>query len=157
PAAVVLPAGVACLLAWLTTAPIGPRWLPGGCGVVVALLAWLPAGLAEWQRVRRELDEEVQLGLIPLEDAEVLRVPWRRRFEPRFGRLDERREYVRSALLLAVARQQQRRRTGEAERLRQLEVIAFRTRIRRTLEARSMRFQPGSSDEIQPPESVQQA
>ena len=59
--------------------------------------------------------------------------------DPRFGRADERREYVRAALLLAVARQQQRRRSGEAIRLRQLEVLSFRTRLRRALEVRAER------------------
>ena len=157
PAAVGLPCGVAALLVWMATAAIGPHWLAGVLGVLAAVLVWLPAAWAEWRRAGRELDEEVKLGLLPRADADVLRVPWRRRFEPRFGRLDERREYVRSALLLAVARQQQRRRTGEAERLRQLEVLAFRTRIRRTLDARAVRYRPGSSDEILPPESVQGA
>jgi hypothetical protein len=157
PAAVFLPAGLAAVLVWMATAAIGPRWLAGAVGLLAALLVWLPAVWAEWRRMGRELDEEVRLGLLPLADAEVLRVPWRRRFEPRFGRADERREYIRSAQLLAVARQQQRRRTGEAERLRQLEVLAFRTRIRRTLDARSARYHTGSSDEFQRPGSIPEA
>jgi hypothetical protein len=104
--------------------------------VGVAVLSWGPAVLEERGRVRRELDEEVRLGFLPADDAAALELPWRRALEKRFGRPDERREYVRSALLLAVARAQQRGRSGEAERLRQLEVLTFRTRLRRTLEAR---------------------
>lgn len=117
-------------------------------GLSSALLAWVPAVLAERRRVRRELEEEVRLGFLPAEDAAALELPWRRWSEIRFGRPDERREYVRSALLLAVARSQQRRRSGEAERLRQLEVLTFRTRLRRTLEARSARHRGSEPGEI---------
>jgi hypothetical protein len=108
--------------------------------VLVSLLAWVPALLLERTRVRRELGEEARLGILPEEDLTILGSPWRRRREPRLGRSDERREYVRCALLLAVARQQQRRRSGEAVRLRQLEVLAFRTRVRRAVEGRMARF-----------------
>ncbi len=118
-------------------------WVLAG-GLVAAVLVWAPAILAESARVKAELAEEVRLGLLPLEDAEALRFPWTRRFEKRFGRKDERREYVKSALLLASARHQQRRRKGEAERLRQLEVLTFRTRLRRTQDARSSRFEDRS-------------
>ena len=86
----------------------------------------------------------------------ALRLPWTRGFEKRFGRPDERREYVRSALLLAVARHQQRHRTGEAERLRQLEVLTFRTRLKRTQDARASRFdvrEPGEYGEPSTPET----
>ncbi len=109
-------------------------------GALTGLLAWVPPILLERRRVLRELSEEVRLGILPDEDLLVLVNPWRRWREPRFGRADERREYVRSALLLAVARQQQRRRTGEANRLRQLEVLAFRTRVRRVVESRAARY-----------------
>ena len=115
---------------------------------VGAMLVWVPAVLAERARVSRELVEEVTLGLLPDEDAVALRLPWTRGFEKRFGRPDERREYVRSALLLAVARHQQRHRTGEAERLRQLEVLTFRTRLRRTQDARAARFVTRDSGEF---------
>lgn len=152
----------AALLAWAVAAPAAlsaaaaafarpdprgaaPALLAGGLALVP--LAWLPALLVERSRVRRELDEEVRLGLLPAEDAASLELPWRRAFEKRFGRPDERREYVRSALLLAVARAQQRGRSGEAERLRQLEVLTFRTRLRRTLEARSVRHARSESGE----------
>jgi hypothetical protein len=124
--------------------------------LAAAVLAWIPALLAERARVSRELSEEVTLGLLPEEDAVALRLPWTRGFEKRFGRPDERREYVRSALLLAVARHQQRHRSGEAERLRQLEVLTFRTRLRRTQEARAARFhvrESGELGEAQAPES----
>ncbi len=114
----------------------------------VAVLVWAPAVLAERARVSRELVEEVALGLLPEEDAAALRLPWTRGFERRFGRPDERREYVRSALLLAVARHQQRHRSGEAERLRQLEVLTFRTRLRRTQDARAARFHTRVSGEF---------
>ncbi len=118
-------------------------------GVVgLGLLSWGPAVWAERRRIRRELGEEVHLGVLPAEDAVALELPWRRAFEKRFGRSDERREYVRSALLLAVARARQRGRTGEAERLRQLEVLTFRTRIRRTLEARAARDRRADSLEL---------
>jgi hypothetical protein len=116
--------------------------------LVVAVLVWAPALLAERARVSRELVEEVTMGLLPEEDALALRLPWTRGFEKRFGRPDERREYVRSALLLAVARHQQRHRTGEAERLRQLEVLTFRTRLRRTQDARASRFETRESDDF---------
>ncbi|MHB8798270.1 MAG: hypothetical protein ACYDBY_07395 [Thermoanaerobaculia bacterium] len=114
--------------------------LSAAAAALVSLLAWVPALLLERNRVRRELGEEARLGILPEEDLTVLGSPWRRRREPRLGRSDERREYVRSALLLAVARQQQRRRSGEAVRLRQLEVLAFRTRVRRAVEGRMARF-----------------
>jgi hypothetical protein len=117
-------------------------------GLGLSLLAWLPVVLLESRRVTNELAEEVLLGLLPPEDVAALRWPWTRALERRFGRPDERREYVRSALLLAVARQQQRRRTGEPERLRQLEVLTFRTRLRRTLEARAMRHSRSESEEF---------
>ena len=123
--------------------------------LAAGVLVWIPALLAERARVSRELTEEVMLGLLPEEDAVALRLPWTRGFEKRFGRPDERREYVRSALLLAVARHQQRHRSGEAERLRQLEVLTFRTRLRRTQEARAARFhvrEPGEFGEAQAPE-----
>ncbi len=119
-----------------------------GAALAVALLAWAPVLLVERARLRRELAEEVQLGFLPPDDATALELPWRRALEKRFGRPDERREYVRSALLLAVARSQQRRRTGEAERMRQLEVLTFRTRIRRTLDARAMRSHGAESGEF---------
>lgn len=114
----------------------------------LALLAWVPALLSEWLRARRELLEEVKLGLLPEADVRSLAVPWRRLLEKRFGRADERHEYVTSALKLAVARQQQRRRTGEPLRLRQLELLAFRTRIRRTLDARANRYATGTWEEL---------
>ncbi len=123
--------------------------------LVTSVLVWAPAVLAERARVSRELVEEVALGLLPEEDAKALRLPWTRGFEKRFGRPDERREYVRSALLLAVARHQQRHRSGEAERLRQLEVLTFRTRLRRTQDARASRFdrrEPGEFGEAPAPE-----
>jgi hypothetical protein len=116
--------------------------------LAAAVLVWVPAVFAERGRVSRELVEEVTLGLLPEEDAVALRLPWTRGFEKRFGRPDERREYVRSALLLAVARHQQRHRTGEAERLRQLEVLTFRTRLRRTQDARASRFDTRESGEF---------
>ena len=115
-------------------------------GVLVGVLAWLAPVLHERRRVRRELSEEVPLGILPDEDLAVLVNPWRRWREPRFGRADERREYVRSALLLAVAKQQQRRRIGEANRLRQLEVLAFRTRVRRVVEGRVARYALASDE-----------
>jgi hypothetical protein len=135
------------------------EWIAWTCAALVpALLVTALAGLfagvprrleplAERSRVSRELTEEVTLGLLPEEDAFALRLPWTRGFEKRFGRPDERREYVKSALLLAVARHQQRHRTGEAERLRQLEVLTFRTRLRRTQDARAARFHRRESGE----------
>jgi MFS family permease len=122
-------------------------WAVAGA-LAVAVLAWAPAIFAESARVKSELAEEVRLGLLPPEDAEALRFPWTRRFEKGFGRVDERREYVRSALLLAAARHQQRHRRGEAERLRQLEVLTFRTRLRRTQDAREARFRSSESGEF---------
>jgi hypothetical protein len=122
--------------------------LVAGAALAAGVLVWVPALLAERARVSRELAEEVTTGLLPEEDAVALRLPWTRGFEKRFGRPDERREYVRSALLLAVARHQQRHRSGEAERLRQLEVLTFRTRLRRTQEARAARFQVRESGEL---------
>jgi hypothetical protein len=107
--------------------------------ILLALLAFAPAYFLEGRRVLRELGEESRLGLLPAEDVDVLARPWRRAKEPRFGRKDERKTYVKSALLLAAALQQQRRRSGDAERLRQLEVLTFRTRVRRTLAARAER------------------
>lgn len=126
--------------------PAERRFLASAAGLLVVLLAWVAPVLLERRRVLRELPEEARLGILPDEDLAVLGNPWRRRREARFGRADERREYVRSALLLAVARQQQRRRSGEASRLRQLEVLAFRTRVRRAVEGRLARF-AGASDE----------
>lgn len=122
------------------------RFAGAATAAVTGLLVWLVPVLLEHRRVRRELSEEVQLGILPGEDLGVLVNPWRRWREPRFGRADERREYVRSALLLAVARQQQRRRTGEANRLRQLEVLAFRTRVRRVVEGRLARYAYASDE-----------
>ena len=90
-------------------------------------------------RPARSSPRKSRLGILPGEDLAVLVNPWRRWREPRFGRADERREYVRSALLLTVAMQQQRRRSGEANRLRQLEVLAFRTRVRRVVRGRVAR------------------
>lgn len=130
-------------------AGLPPRFQTAGGGValLVALLAWIPAFLLERRRVLRELSEEASLGILPVEDLAILGNPWRRSREARFGRADERRQYVRNALLLAVARQQQRRRSGEAIRLRQLEVLAFRTRVRRAVEGRSARF-ASAADEL---------
>jgi hypothetical protein len=146
---VALPAALgAGFSALVGAAGLAHAWWAVMGGLVVAILAWVPAVLAESARVRLELAEEVELGLLSGEDAAALRLPWTRGFEKRFGRTDERREYVRSALLLAVARHQQRHRTGEAVRLRQLEVLTFRTRLRRTQEARAARFQRPESDEF---------
>jgi hypothetical protein len=133
-------------------ASAGPSRAPwvGLAALAASVLVWTPAILAESARVKAELVEEVGLGLLTEEDAVVLRLPWTRRFEKRFGRTDERREYVRSALLLAAARHQQRHRKGEAERLRQLEVLTFRTRLRRTQDARSARFRKSESGEFAP-------
>ncbi|MBL8113335.1 MAG: hypothetical protein JNK60_10650 [Acidobacteria bacterium] len=140
--AVLVPTGVAALGGAFLERIEAPREhaVLGGAFLAVGLLSFLPAALLEYARMRRELKEEVALGLLPEDHVALLSVPWRRRFEKSFGRADERREYTRSALLLAVARNQQRRRKGEAVRLRQLEVLTFRTRIRRTLEARRERF-----------------
>jgi len=129
--------------------------LAAAAALAAGVLVWFPVLLAEHGRVSRELADEVTRGLLPEEDAVALRLPWTRGFEKRFGRPDERRQYVRSALLLAVARHQQRHRSGEAERLRQLEVLTFRTRLRRTQEARAARFQvgePGEGAEEEAPE-----
>ena len=125
-----------------------PRYRLAGpaVGALVGLFAWFVPVFLEHRRVLRELSEEVLLGILPGEDLAVLVNPWRRWREPRFGRADERREYVRSALLLAVARQQQRRRAGEANRLRQLEVLAFRTRVRRVVEGRLARYAFAADD-----------
>jgi len=145
--AVVLPSAFAAFLfGWLGVAPARNLRLVPAVAVVLALLAWAPAMAAEWVRIRGELVEEVRLGLMPAEDAAVLALPWRRVREPRFGQRDERKEYVRSALLLAVAHRQQRSRGGEAARLRQLEVLAFRTRLRRTLQARASKARTASVD-----------
>jgi MFS family permease len=147
--AVAVPAGLgAALAAGLESAGRGAGGWVLAAGLAAAVLVWAPAVLAESARVRAELAEEVRLGLLPSEDAEALRFPWTRGFEKRFGRPDERREYVRSALLLAAARHQQRHRTGEAVRLRQLEVLTFRTRLRRTQDARSARFRESESGEF---------
>lgn len=145
--AVVLPALAASGVGALAQA-LPPRL--GGVAPAAALLgaalAWAGPALLERGRVRRELLEESRLGILPEEDLAVLGSPWRRVREARFGRADERREYVRSALLLAIARQQQRRRSGEAIRLRQLEVLSFRTRVRRAVEGRASRH-PSAADE----------
>lgn len=139
--AVVLPGFVAGgLLALGGALPPHLRLAGPVVGLLAGLLAWVVPVFLERRRVVRELSEEARLGILPDEDLAVLVNPWRRWREPRFGRADERREYVRSALLLAVARQQQRRRSGEANRLRQLEVLAFRTRVRRVVEGRAARF-----------------
>jgi hypothetical protein len=146
--AALVPALVAAALAGLFAgAPRRLEPLVVAAALAAAVLVWAPALLAERSRVSRELTEEVTLGLLPEEDALALRLPWTRGFEKRFGRPDERREYVKSALLLAVARHQQRYRTGEAERLRQLEVLTFRTRLRRTQDARTARFRRRESGE----------
>jgi hypothetical protein len=139
--AVLLPGPVAGGLVALGGSVSGElRYAVPAAAVLVALLAWVLPFLLERRRVFRELAEEARLGILPGEDLSALGNPWRRLRESRFGRADERREYVRSALLLAVARQQQKRRTGEANRLRQLEVLAFRTRVRRAVEGRLPRF-----------------
>jgi hypothetical protein len=145
--AIILPSlVVAALLAWLKAAAPGDQRLVGAAAGAAALLAWVPALVSESLRVRQELREEVRLGLMPPDDATVLASPLKRLREPRFGQRDERREYVRSALMLAVAHRQQTRREGEAARLRQLEVLAFRTRLRRTLEVRAGRLALGAAD-----------
>ncbi|HKC25482.1 MAG TPA: hypothetical protein VKF32_12105 [Thermoanaerobaculia bacterium] len=121
-----------------------PGALAGGA-LAVGALAWAAPALLERRRITRELVEEARLGFLPEEEAAILARPWVRRADPRFGRADERREYVRAALLLSVARQQQRRRSGEAIRLRQLEVLSFRTRMRRALEVRAERARRAES------------
>ncbi len=146
-AAVLLPSLIVLgLLSWLGVAPVRYHPTVAAVAVAVAVLGWAPAAVAESLRVREGLQEEVRLGLMPPDDARILTFPWKRLREPRFGPRDERREYVRSALLLAVAHRQQTRRAGQAARLRQLEILAFRTRLRRTLEARASRFALGTVD-----------
>ncbi|MGE5344433.1 MAG: hypothetical protein ACM3JH_00625 [Acidithiobacillales bacterium] len=137
--ALLLPAALAASAASPAGRVLSRRGAVALAAAGLGVLAWVPAVLAERGRVRRELGEEVRLGFLPAEDAGALEVPWRRTLEKRFGRPDERREYVRSALLLAIARAQQRRLAGEAGRLRHLEVLTFRTRLRRMLEARALR------------------
>jgi hypothetical protein len=139
--AVLLPTvGVGAVARWLPGAGASDQRAAAWCAAATAVLAWVPAAVAESARVRTGLEEEVRLGLMPAEDAAVLAFPWKRAREPRFGQRDERREYVRSALLLSVAHRQQTRREGQAARLRQLEILAFRTRLRRTLVARAERL-----------------
>ena len=145
--AVVLPAGLASLAA-AEMGTSGRRGAVLAASVGLALVVWLPVVVLESRRVSAELAEEVRLGFLPAGDAEALRWPWTRALERRFGRPDERREYVRSALQLAIARDQQRRRSGEPERLRQLEILTFRTRLRRTLEARAARDGRAESEEM---------
>jgi hypothetical protein len=145
--AVVLPALVGAGLVALGSALSRPQRAAAiATAFVASLLAWVVPLLLERRRIVRELTEEALLGILPNEDLAVLGNPWRRTREARLGRADERREYVRSALLLAVARQQQRRRTGEAIRLRQLEVLAFRTRVRRVVEGRRSRYSVPSDE-----------
>jgi hypothetical protein len=134
------------LVRWLETEPLRNHRPVTAVAAAAALLAWVPAAVVESLRVRQGLGEEVRLGLMPSDDARDLTFPWKRFREPRFGQRDERREYVRSALLLAVAHRQQTRRAGQAARLRQLEILAFRTRLRRTLEARASRLALGTAD-----------
>lgn len=149
----VVAAGGAALL---EAQPFSRHGLLAAAACVLILLAYVPAGIAEWRRTVHELREEVEFGILPAQDANALALPWRRARTPWFGRADERREYVRSALLLAVARRQQTRRDGEEKRLRQLEVLAFRTRLRRTLEARNARISSPtpSSGEFPLPETL---
>jgi MFS family permease len=149
--ALILPAALAAAVAALAGPAPPRRWAPVFAAAGLGALAWVAAIHAERGRVRKELEEEVRLGFLPAEDAEALELPWRRALEKRFGRPDERREYVRSALLLAIARAQQRGLTGEAGRLRHLEVLTFRTRLRRTLEARALRHRRFDSGEFPAP------
>jgi hypothetical protein len=97
-----------------------------GLAAALTVLAWLPLFYLESRRLKRELEEEAKLGLLPAEDVKILALPWKRSREKSYGRPDE--------------RQQQRRRQGEKARLRQLEVLTFRTRIRRVLEVRASRL-----------------
>ncbi len=112
------------------------------CGIfgLLAVLSFGPLFVLESRRVKRELGEEAAMGFLPPPDVEILAHPWRRLREKSYGRRDERREFVKSALMLAIARQQQRRRKGEHARLRQLEVLAFRTRVRRLVDVRASRL-----------------
>lgn len=112
------------------------RPLAAAAPLLFGLLCWILPYVLESRRARWELGAEAGLGILPPGDPLILAAPWRRARERSFGRPDERREYVRCALLLAVARAQQRRRTGEAERIRQLEILAHRTRVRRAVEVR---------------------
>lgn len=132
-------AGPSAVAAMRLTLGPGRRPYVVAGALAAALLPWGILVSLESRRVHRELSEEVSLGLLPGGDPAILASPWRRSREGRFGRRDERREYVRSALFLAVARGQQRRRSGEAERLRQLEILAFRTRLKRAVDARRER------------------
>ncbi len=122
--------------ALLPRIPSAHRLLAAPVPLLAGALAWLLPYLLESRRVKRELEAEAALGILPPGDPPILAAPWRRARERSFGRPDERREYVRCALLLAVARAQQRRRTGEAERIRQLEILSFRTRVRRAVDVR---------------------
>ena len=124
------------------------RWAVAG-SLVAAVLVWVPAVLAESARVKAELAEEVRLGLLPARGRRGAALP-----------VDARpREALRTGGRAARVREERAPPRGRAppaappdgarpERLRQLEVLTFRTRLRRTQDAREARFQRSESGEF---------
>jgi len=78
-------------------------------GILVLVLgllcaaSWVPLYLLESRRIKKELEGEVALGFLPASDCRYPFCTLRRAREKSYGRKDERREFVRSALLLSVA------------------------------------------------------
>jgi hypothetical protein len=97
-----------------------------GTIIIVALIATI----FRWPVILRELREEAQLGVIPIDPVRWAANPFKRFLGQHWADQRARREFVRLATDLAVRKSRQRRMNSDAARLHQLEVL----RIRRILQ-----------------------
>jgi hypothetical protein len=98
--------------------------------VLAALGAIVAFREARWRRlIGAELPSEVALGILTERDLHALR-SWKRFRGGWLAGSRERRAYCRIAGRLARAKATQRRGTGEAGRLLQVQVLTLRTRLR---------------------------
>lgn len=106
----------------------------GWAAVATAFLGLFAAyELALSRLLRRELDEETALGILPKEHADALSSPWRRRLSGWWPDGAERRIYVRTVLRLVRRKGATRRLAPDRARISQVEVLRLRERIRAML------------------------
>jgi len=139
-----LPVSVFLAAAWCLAAP-GPAFRPAGAAwswaqgwpdavAAGAVLGILLLREIVWSRLlRRELSEEVAIGIIPADHLAILSSPWRRHTRRWWPDRAERRVYVQTVLQLALRRAQMRGLEISSQRIAQLEVLRLRERIRTIL------------------------
>lgn len=104
------------------------RSIATGVASLIPLIVIL-AVFAQWSSLRRELEDERDLGFIDPEDVRPTAHPLLRLGRGGWHDPHAHRAFVRLANRLALRKRQQRDRTGDAVRLYQLEIIKVRAQL----------------------------